>query len=53
MIAHSFRVRRDKEYQSLFSLKDPNEDWSSMMPIDEMVTFIEKDHFLNLDMLWD
>jgi hypothetical protein len=53
MIAHSFRVKRDKRFPALFRLKAPNEGWSSMMPIDEIVTFVEKDHFLNLDIMWD
>ncbi|MGA8832333.1 MAG: hypothetical protein WB554_12060 [Desulfomonilaceae bacterium] len=52
MIAASYRVKRNKENPPLFSLKAPNEGWSHMMPIDEMITFIVKDHYLNPDELW-
>lgn len=53
MIAHSYRVKKDKENLSLFKLKAPNQKWSYLMSIDELITHLKEEQFLNLDLLWE
>lgn len=53
MIAASYRVKKDKKNPSLFKLKAPNQNWSKLMSIDEMIRYLKEEQFLNLDILWE